>query len=645
MPIEYEILPFFDWLFPAVNRGYGALAYFVASFALLSFFALLIWYLVKAFFVGPSEAFYAVAKVVYKAFTDDLPNFSLRRTLAMAELTVREAIRRRVLVAFVVFVVILLFAGLFMDVSSDNPARIYLSFVLNSSYFLILLLSVVLSTFSLPTEVKSRTIYSLVTKPIRAGEIVVGKILGFTVIGTSVLAVMCLVSYFFVVRGLDHQHTVRPEHVERTGTGDSLAARGRTTSNARHHHTFTLDDDGYARTDISMGHWHTVQAIREGDTIRYEVGPHEGMLVARVPLYGKLRFLDRQGRPTSKGISVGQEWAYRSYIEGRTQSTAIWSFQGVNEASFPREQFADGLPVEMNLRVFRTHKGDIESPIVGELVVVNPNERAKVRRSEVRTFSAREFVRSELTIPWELEAVDATGQIIRDEAGKAIKFDLLKDFATDGAVEIHIRCGQPAQYFGMAQADLFLQASERSFAGNFIRGHLSIWLQMVMVISMGVMFSTFLSGPVSMLAMFISFAFGYFSNFVVELFQGVFQGPDPVKAVIRNLFGIEEGTGLEGGGPLEALWRIFRQLNLSADLELGFAEKPIQYIDMAGMLVLRLFLQLFPDFSRFDNSDFIEYGFAVDPDLLLIQTVTALAFSGTTVLIGYFFLKTRELAA
>ena len=635
MPIEYEILPFFDWLFPAVGRGYGALAYFVASFTLLSFVALLVWYLVQTYFRGPVEAFYAVAKVVYKAMADDLPNFSIRRTAAMARLTVLEAIRRRVLVAFVVFVLVLLFAGMFLDVSSDNPARIYLSFVLNASYFLVLFLSVILSTFSLPTEVKLRTIYSLVTKPIRAGEIVLGKILGFTVIGTAVLAVMCLTSYVFVVRGLNHEHSVRSEDVERTGKGDSLAATGKTTFNGRHRHTFTLDEQGQGRTDITMGHWHSVQAVKEGDSVRYEVGPHEGLLVARVPLYGKLSFLDRQGRP-GKGVNVGQEWTYRSYIEGRTQATAIWSFEGVTPERFPKDQFPDGLPIEMSIRVFRTYKGDIESPIVGELVVVNANDRAKVRRSEVITFPAKEFVRSERTIPWQLKGLDAQGQVV--------DVDLMKDLVTNGQLQLHIRCGQTAQYFGMAQPDLFLQAAEQPFFYNFAMGHVSIWLQMLMVISMGVMFSTFLSGPVAMLAMFISFAFGYFSKFVTQLFEGVFQGPDAVKTVVRNLFGIEEGAGIEGGGPIEAVCRIFKQLNLSADLELGFAEKPIKYVDMVGLLILRLMLQLFPDFSRFDNSDFVEYGFAVDPNLLLAQTVTALAFSGSTALIGYFFLKTREVA-
>ena len=357
MPIEFEILTFSEWFFPSATRG-GALLYFLSTFALLSVIGLLAWYIVAAYFQGPSEAFYSVAKVVYKAFSDDLPRFSLRRTLAMAQLTVLEAIRRKIIWAFVVFVLLLLFASLFLDGISDNPARIYLSIVLNSTYFLILLLSVVLSTFSLPNEVKNRTIYSLVTKPIRAGEIVLGKIVGFTVIGTVVLAVMCVVSYGFVVRGLNHRHSIEAEAVERTGQGDSLAATGKTSSDSRHHHTFTVGPDGLGRTELAMGHWHEVQAIRDGDKVRYEIGPHEGLLVARVPKYGKLRFLDSQGRP-GKGISVGQEWAYRSYVEGRTQAAAIWKFEGITPDMFPKENFPNGLPIEMNLRVFRTTKGEI----------------------------------------------------------------------------------------------------------------------------------------------------------------------------------------------------------------------------------------------------------------------------------------------
>ncbi len=43
-------------------------------------------------------------------------------------------------------------------------------------------------------------------------------------------------------------------------------------------------------------------------------------------------------------------------------------------------------------------------------------------------------------------------------------------------------------------------ANDASVELNFIKGYFGIWLQMVLVIAFGVMFSTFLSGPVAMIA-------------------------------------------------------------------------------------------------------------------------------------------------
>ena len=60
------------------------------------------------------------------------------------------------------------------------------------------------------------------------------------------------------------------------------------------------------------------------------------MLVARVPVYGKLRFKNRLGVDAEKGINVGDEWTYRSFIEGGTRAAAIWTFEGIRSRSFPR---------------------------------------------------------------------------------------------------------------------------------------------------------------------------------------------------------------------------------------------------------------------------------------------------------------------
>ena len=59
------------------------------------------------------------------------------------------------------------------------------------------------------------------------------------------------------------------------------------------------------------------------------------MLMARVPIYGKLSFRDRAGQPAEKGINVGKEWTYRSYIEGGTLAAAVWTFQGITPKPFP----------------------------------------------------------------------------------------------------------------------------------------------------------------------------------------------------------------------------------------------------------------------------------------------------------------------
>src|SRR3954466_1304397 len=87
---------------------------------------------------GPSEAFYYVARSIFSAVTEDLPRFSPRRTLAVARLAVQEAIRNRILVGFGIFLVLLLVAGMFLDVQNSNPARVYLSFVLTSTNYLVL---------------------------------------------------------------------------------------------------------------------------------------------------------------------------------------------------------------------------------------------------------------------------------------------------------------------------------------------------------------------------------------------------------------------------------------------------------------------------------------------------------------------------
>jgi len=193
MALERGIPDFSRWFLGAPNSSlldpttWGFLFGTVAICLLLFLIVPFICFVIASLQYGPSEAFYYVARSIFSAVTEDLPRFSSRRTLAVARLAIQEAIRNKILVGFGIFLLLLLIAGMFLDVQNSNPARVYLSFVLTSTNYLVLLMALLLSAFSLPNDIKNRTIYTVVTKPIRASEIDYSGVQFFPLRKTSLL--------------------------------------------------------------------------------------------------------------------------------------------------------------------------------------------------------------------------------------------------------------------------------------------------------------------------------------------------------------------------------------------------------------------------------------------------------------------------
>ncbi|MEM8864723.1 MAG: ABC transporter permease, partial [Planctomycetota bacterium] len=179
MVIEREINSFLGWLLSTENWRNSALLQFGLTFLALALLALVVGFVVLLVRYGPVRA----GELTYRTISNgigELARISPTRVSALAGLVIKESIRRRVLVGLGVFIVILLFAGWFLSTDHQEPGKLYLSVVLTASSFLSLLLALLLSTFSLPNEFKTKTIYTIVTKPVRAGDIVLGRILGFT---------------------------------------------------------------------------------------------------------------------------------------------------------------------------------------------------------------------------------------------------------------------------------------------------------------------------------------------------------------------------------------------------------------------------------------------------------------------------------
>ena len=625
MPFEHHVMTYWYWLFgdPLKIRFLDATTWKHIGFLLggliilflISLGAPFVWFLMAAVKHGPSEAFYLVARAIYGGATDDLPRFSFRRTFAVARVAIQEAIRNKVLIGFAVFLVLLLFAGLFLDVENANPSRTYLSIVLTTTNYLVLVMALLLSAFSLPNDIKNRTIYTVVTKPIRAGEIVLGRVFGFMAVGTVMLAAMCAISYVFVVRGLSHTHVIKASEIKLATAKNAPAGskEGITSTNNHHHHTFRVEKDGSAsQTDQVAGHFHVLSASQEGGQTVYRVGPNRGDLIARAPVFGSLVVHDREGNVVEKGISVGDEWTYRGFIEGGSnKSAAVWTFSNVTP-----ERYKDGLPLEMNLAVFRTYKGDIERGVLGEITIRNPNPEARIKSSGPIPFESREFVSHRFPIPRELNAAPAAD-------GRSRKIDLFRDLVHDGKVEVSIRCAERSQYFGVAQADVYLRPSDSLFAFNFAKGFFSIWLQMLLVTTFGVMFSTFLSGPVAALATAGTLVLGLFGGFVRDVATGA----------------------AEGGGPIESFIRMILQQNVMTELEVAtWMDRGIKVCDKALMGVIYALTFVLPDYLRFDTSQFVASGYNIYADLVGQHVTAALIYFAAAAVVGYFFLKTREIA-
>lgn len=621
MILEKQVLPFLDWF-------RASTAQFLWVLVVLAIFGLFAGYLFLALQYGPVHAFRRLFETVAIAL-QDLRHVSLRRLGAMTRLAIKESVRRNVLVVFFVFVVILLFAGWYLDTSSENPAKLYISFVLKATNFLVVMLAVFLSTFSLPNDIKNKTIFTVVTKPVRPWEIVLGRILGFGAIGTLILALMCLFSFVFVTRGLQHGHRVELASLHADETGKSLQ-KGETTMDAGHRHEFTVDKDGNGATDARMGHYHVVRT----DADSWMVGNPQGGLEARVPVYGSLRFLNRKGDFAAQGINVGKEWFYRGYVEGRTLSAGIWRFENLKSRDYP-----DGLPVEMTIRVFRTYKGEIERGILGKIVLINGDpdvHQAYISKdpkrigqyskdtaieSEPIFFYAQDFTPESRTFSRKVKCLMLDGST-RD-------VDLFESLVTNGSLEIKIQCEEPGQYYGMAQADLYIRAADKWFGWNFVKAYITMWLQMMVVTSFGVMFSTFLTGSVAMLATIFVMVMGYFS---------------------RNIVAVATGEQ-QGGGPVESLVRIFRQDNLISDLEAGVSTTAIKMIDAVAMTIMRAISVIMPNFRDYaefggiNTVRFVASGFDISSNLMWQHVVTAFAYVIVVTCAGYFLLKSKEVAA
>ncbi|MEM1069369.1 MAG: ABC transporter permease, partial [Planctomycetota bacterium] len=441
---------------------------------------------------------------------------------------------------------------------------------------------------------------------------------------------MGLASFLFVTRGLRHSH-IEVVDVRENADGSLV---GETDYVRNHKHTFTIeaDADGRGLTDVVRGHRHVVTKTDKG----FDIGPPIGALRARVPSYGEIQFFDRAGNEKLEGVDIGNEriaeGGYGSagiarviglsrgsrkvnhgYVEGGTLGAAEFTFSDVTDSKYP-----DGIPIDLSLRAYRSYKGDIESGIRGSITMRHPTNNIE---SNPIAFVVDEYEVDEKILPLQIEGTD------NNETRVLNVFEDLVD--ENNKIKIVIRCLDRSQYLGVTKSSVYLRPAENSFGWNLTKAYFSIWLQMTMVIAFGVMFSTFLSGPVAMVATFVCVLLGFSAEQVY----------DTRHFIDSNIE--------RGGGPIESMVRLLKQDAMTTQLDVeNVTANVIKTVDAGIVYALDAIATALPNLPKMvGTAEYAASGFDIFGALVLRHATATFGYILLAFVISYFFLKSREIAA
>jgi hypothetical protein len=344
---------------------------------------------------------------------------------------------------------------------------------------------------SLPNEIQSRVVQTIVTKPVRRLEIVVGRILGFTGVFTLVLAVMGAASVFYIRGQLPEQ---------------------------------TRDKLWIARSPIFANE--TVAAAEKVllEQINSQLPPDQQF--KKLPIPQTLMFW-RDKAWSFQGTNVGKEWqGYRSHVGG--EDSAHWLF-AIEPSSLARiEDPAVGTAVRAQLEfdIFKTTKGD-PSRDVGE------------KKEESGVNCLVQFI--DRSGP----SGKTYGKIVRVNHQRTVEVPVPVEYFEGGRVEVAVKCLTKDQFVGMAPADFYFLARETNFAWNFAKGLAGVWMKMFLIICVAVAASTALKGFVTVLFTTTAYVLGLYWTFMHDVARGLVKGGGPLESTIRLVTQANQVTPLD----------------------------------------------------------------------------------------------------
>lgn len=381
---------------------------------------------------------------------------------AVACNTVKQAVRMRIAVIFVVLLLVLL-PVLGLSSTGDGTLRgrlqTFVSYGMSLTSMLLCLLTVIVSIYTLSSDILQKQIYMVLTKPIRRYELLLGKLLGVLILDVALLLLFSSTIYSIA--------TYIPAYYG--GTDAELAE-------ARNEFLTARKALVPAEVDVSKE-----VAERYAELVR--TGRLEEVFQG-APRQTILAELTNQERLNKRAAAAGQElrWEFENVRVRDPNGSIFVRFKYDVSPNPPDEHVYGGWFIGDYRQV--TYGAPPQSQNAATLYP------AFKRRDPVRTFR-------EIEMP--ADAVAPDGYVAVAFYNDPTLNNTTIIFPLEDGLEL------------LYKAD--------SFTANFARGVLLIFFRLVFLASLGVFAATYLSFPVALLFCIVVFFTASFSGFVIESFD------------------------------------------------------------------------------------------------------------------------------
>jgi ABC-type transport system involved in multi-copper enzyme maturation permease subunit len=516
-------------------------------------------------------------------FFKTIPVMRLRRIFALAKLSFKEAIRRRVLYAFSAILLVFLFASWFIPSKAEDQVRTYVAVVFAAMTYLLVFTALLVSAFSIPNDIKQQTIHTIVTKPVERFEVVLGRFLGFYALMTLVLLVMTSVSLLYVLRGIDPK-----------AAAESLKAR------VPYYGDLFFENTANERQGISVG--------REWEYRQYITGqlPNAPAHLAR--------------------------WDFRSLPDSLSQRDSVraeFSFD-VYRTTKGKEGF--GVDCYFYFRTRNYKPGNDEAyrkakqarPGAG---LDFENELAEeYGYHEIRAKEVTDYATQFLVLP---AGLFKNAQKVDEERLTSLR---RRGDTNPAELKVYVRCNSPTQYIGMARGDFYLRldqsggAEKFQFASNFFKAAFGLWLLLGLAIGVAVCLSTFFKGVIAFLLAILLLLGGLGRDFIGQVASGKNEGGGPLEAMVK--ISRRELAGLRTEEAVSATDRI------------------VLASDNSFRVLVHCIFFLTPDVDRYDLTEPLAEGFDISSTApLLPRFLLLVGYLLPWGVLAFYLIRWREIAS